>query len=56
MIMKLEDQILLLSRTEVVTKEYDSQGRVVRETWQYYHPKEDNKGEIGFTIKTPKKI
>ena len=39
-----------LARVERVTKEYDDQGRIVQESWEYYYPSDAEGGgkSIGF--------
>lgn len=45
--MRIQNVELDLQRVEAVTKSYDHLGRVVREQWEYYFPKEFQP-QIGF--------
>jgi len=51
--MIIEKQHLKISRVEIIKKIYDSQGRVIEEQWEYYHPKDE--GDIIQGFKTKKK-
>ena len=46
----MEDVPLELTRVERITKEYDKQGRIARETVEFYFPEEQEK-PIGFKSK-----
>lgn len=51
----LKHQSLTLQRTEIVTKEYDNQNRIVREQWQYFYPEEALEQIVGFCSKSSKR-
>lgn len=51
----LKFQSLTLQRTEVVTKEYDHQNRIIREQWQYFYPEDPPQEIVGFASKSFKR-
>jgi hypothetical protein len=53
--MKIENQILTISRVERISRVYDAQGRVIKETIEFFFPEEKD-NVISFHAELPKPL
>lgn len=49
--MKIEHTELKIQRVEIVSKAYDTHGRIVKEEWQYFFPENSDNIITGFKDK-----